>query len=210
MKGDVRFVVSSATIYNPVGFVKKLLGLSNAIYYEDYPKILDVSKEKRRKLVINLIVAPNPLRSAESLAEELALLLGVWGLSHGRKSIVFIDNVSEVERLRDFVVKTIIGRREAQNDHIDPKRTPSIADVSEPFSWAGLSLGAQQIDSGKLSGIYDHHYAELYPEERARVEESFKNRASAVLFATSTMELGMDIGSILEFEEPSALDKATA
>lgn len=196
MKGDAKFIVSSATIYNPVGFVKKLLGLSQGIYYEEYPKILAVSKEKKRKLIVNLIVAPNPLRSAETLAEELSLLLGVWGFAQGKKSIVFIDNVSEVERLRDFVVNTIIKEREAQNDHIDPKKTPSIADVSESFSWKGVSGRLDNIDSTKLEKIYDHHYAELNPEERARVEEMFKNRASGVLFATSTMELGMDIGNI--------------
>ena len=196
VKGDARFVVSSATIHNPVQFTKRLLGLSTGIYHEEYQKILEASKKKKRKLVINLIVAPNPLRSAESLAEEISLLLGVWGLSNSKKSIVFIDNVSEVERLRDFVVRTIIRERQAQNDHINPQKTPSVKDPSEPFSWIGLSRGIEEIDSSKLSSIYDHHYAELGSRERARVENDFKNRASGVLFATSTMELGMDIGSI--------------
>jgi DEAD/DEAH box helicase domain-containing protein len=196
MKGDAEFIVSSATIYNPVGFIRKLLGLSSGIYYEEYPKILAVSKDKKRKLVVNLIVAPNPLRSAESLAEELSLLLGVWGFAHGKKSIVFTDNVSEVERLRDFVVNTIIKERKAQNDHIDPMKTPSITDVSESFSWKGVSRGLNSIDSTQLASIYDHHHAELNPEERSRVEEMFKNRASGILFATSTMELGIDIGDI--------------
>jgi hypothetical protein len=179
-----------------VHFTKRLLGLSTGIYHEEYQKILEASKKKKRKLVINLIVAPNPLRSAESLAEEVSLLLGVWGFSNAKKTIVFIDNVSEVERLRDFVVRTIIRERQAQNDHINPQRNPSVKDPSEPFSWVGLTRGVQEIDSLKLSSIYDHHYAELGPRERARVEDDFKNRASGVLFATSTMELGMDIGSI--------------
>ena len=196
IKGEVRFIISSATIYNPVGFARKLLGLSDGIYYEDYQKILAASKDKKRKLAINLIVAPNPLRSAESLAEELSLALGVWGFAYGQKSIVFIDNVSEVERLRDFVVRTIILERSAHNDHINRKKTPSISDVSQSFSWLGISRGLSTIDSAKLAQIYDHHYAELNPEERARVEESFKNRASGVLFATSTLELGMDIGNV--------------
>ncbi len=196
VKGDARFVVSSATIHNPLHFTKRLLGLSTGIYHEEYQKILEASKKKKRKLVINLIVAPNPLRSAESLAEEVSLLLGVWGFSNAKKTIVFIDNVSEVERLRDFVVRTIIRERQAQNDHINPQRNPSVKDPSEPFSWVGLTRGVQEIDSLKLSSIYDHHYAELGPRERARVEDDFKNRASGVLFATSTMELGMDIGSI--------------
>ena len=196
VKGDAKFIISSATIHNPLGFAQKLLGLSHAVYHEDYQKILESSKNKKRKLAVNLILAPNPLRSAESLAEELSLELGVWGYAQGKKSIVFIDNVSEVERLRNFVVKTIILERKAHNDHIDPKKTPSISDVSQSFSWLGLSNGQQNIDPAKLAAIYDHHYAELNPEERARVEESFKNRASGILFATSTLELGMDVGNV--------------
>jgi superfamily II DNA/RNA helicase len=196
VKGDVKFIISSATIHNPEGFARKLLGLPSSVYYENYQKILEASKKKKRKLTLNLIVAPNPLRSAESLAEELSLCLGVWGFAHNKKSIVFIDNVSEVERLRDFVVNTIILKRAAHDDHIDPKKTPSVSDVSQNFSWLGISGGLTSIDAGKLAGIYDHHYAELNSEERARVEESFKNRPSGILFATSTLELGMDVGNV--------------
>jgi len=196
VRSDVKFIISSATIHNPQGFARKLLGLSHGIYHEDYQKILEASKAKKRKIAVNLIVAPNPLRSAESLAEELSLALGVWGLAHGKKSIVFVDNVSEVERLRDFVVNTIILEREAHNDHINPKKTPSVSDLSQTFSWLGLSNGLTTIDARKLAEIYDHHYAELNPEERARVEELFKNRASGILFATSTLELGMDVGNV--------------
>jgi superfamily II DNA/RNA helicase len=196
VRSDAKFMISSATIHNPQGFARKLLGLSHGVYYEDYQKILEASKSRKRKIAINLIIAPNPLKSAESLAEELSLALGVWGFAHDKKSIVFIDNVSEVERLRDFVVNTIILERKAHNDHIDPKKTPSVSDVSQAFSWLGISKGLTTIDAGKLAETYDHHYAELNPEERARVEESFKNRASGILFATSTLELGMDVGNV--------------
>ena len=85
LKGDVRFIVSSATIYNPKNFISKLLGVADGIYYEPYEEILKYSKEKFRKITLDLILAPNPLRSAESLAEELALLLAVWGYSNGKK-----------------------------------------------------------------------------------------------------------------------------
>jgi DEAD/DEAH box helicase domain-containing protein len=196
VKGDANVIISSATIHNPLGFSEKLLGLSDRVYYEEYQKILETSKNKKRKLLVNLIIAPNPLRTAESLAEEVSLELGVWGYAHGKKSIVFIDNVSEVERLRDFVVNTIILERKAQDDHINPNRTPSVSDVSQSFSWLGISNGLKTIDASKLAAIYDHHYAELNSEDRARVEESFKNHPSGILFATSTMELGMDVGNV--------------
>lgn len=210
IKGDIRFIISSATIYDPLNFVQKLLGFSD-IYHEDYKTILEQSKEKKRKITINLILAPNPLRSAESLVEELSLLLGVWAFSRHKKAIVFIDNVSEVERLRDFVINTIIQQRQAQNDHIDVARTPSVVDISNSFSWSGLS-GIGNITSAQLTAIYDHHFAELHSEVRSRIEDNFKNNPSGILFATSTMELGMDIGdiaAIIQYKVPITAESYT-
>ena len=196
-KQNVRLIISSATIYNPKKFASKLTGLpENEIYYEDYEKIIAKSKKKKRKLTLNLIIAPNPWRSAESLCEELALLLGVWSYANNKKTLVFVDNVSEVERLRDFVVNTIILERDAHNDHIDPRKTPRIVDVSYPFSWKSLVNGLSNIPAHKLAEIYGYHYGELTAEQRAKIEEQFKNSKCGVLFCTSTLELGIDIGDI--------------
>jgi superfamily II DNA helicase RecQ len=196
LKGDVRFIVSSATIYNPRGFVSKLLGLTNGIYYEPYEEVLKFAKEKFRKLTLDLILAPNPLRSAESLVEELCLLLAVWGYSNAKKVMLFVDNVSEIERLYDFVVKTIITERQEQNDHINPKIVPIVNDITNPFSWRSIAQSVNNIDSASLTEIFNFHYGELQPEMRARIEEEFKRKNAGFLFSTSTLELGMDIGNI--------------
>ena len=196
LKGDVRFIISSATVYDPKSFVSKLLGLTNGIYYEPYEEILKQSKEKFRKLIINLILAPNPLRSAESLAEELALLLAVWGYSNKKKGVLFVDNVSEVERLYDFVVKTIVTEREEHNDHINPEKVPEVNDITNPFSWKSIAPSVTSIDPASLVKIFGFHYGELPQEERIRVEDEFKRKDSGFLFSTSTLELGIDIGDI--------------
>jgi ATP-dependent helicase YprA (DUF1998 family) len=196
LKGDVRFIISSATVYDPKSFVSKLLGLTNEIYYEPYEEILRQSKEKFRKLIIDLILAPNPLRSAESLAEELALLLAVWGYSNAKKGILFVDNVSEVERLYDFVVKTIVTERQEHNDHINPKIVPEVNDITNAFSWKSIARSVTSIDPASLAKIFDFHYGELQQEERTRVEDEFKRKDSGFLFSTSTLELGIDIGDI--------------
>jgi superfamily II DNA/RNA helicase len=196
-KGDVRFIISSATIPKPILFASKLTGLEKEqIYFEKYSEILKSAKQKLRKLTIDVILAPNPLRSAESLAEELALLLGVWGFAHSRKTVLFVDNVSEVERIYDFVVKTIILERAAHNDHLDPHITPSVSDITRPFSWRAISRNAAGIDCKELASIYDFHNAELSSDERARVENQFKSQKSGLIFSTSTLELGIDIGDI--------------
>jgi superfamily II DNA/RNA helicase len=196
LKGDVRFIVSSATIYNPKNFISKLLGVADEIYYEPYEEILKYSKEKFRKITLDLILAPNPLRSAESLAEELALLLAVWGYSNGKKGILFVDNVSEVERLYDFVVKTIIIERQEHNDHINPQMVSTVSDISNPFSWKSIAQGVNSIEPNSLASTFYFHYGELPAEDRAKVEEEFKKRSAGFLFSTSTLELGMDIGDI--------------
>ena len=196
LKSDVRFIISSATVYDPKSFVSKLLGLTNGIYYEPYEEILKQSKEKFRKLIINLILAPNPLRSAESLAEELALLLAVWGYSNKKKGVLFVDNVSEVERLYDFVVKTIITERQELNDHINPEKVPEVNDITNPFSWKSIARSVTSIVPASLEKIFGFHYGELQQEERIRVEDEFKRKDSGFLFSTSTLELGIDIGDI--------------
>jgi superfamily II DNA/RNA helicase len=196
-RGNIRFIISSATIPKPILFASKLIGLEKErIYFESYNEILKSAKQKLRKLTIDVILAPNPLRSAESLAEELALLLGVWSFAHSKKAVLFIDNVSEVERIYDFVVKTIILERKAHNDHLDPYITPSITDITRPFSWRTISRNASHIDCKELANIYDFHHAELPPDERARVENKFKSHENGLIFSTSTLELGIDIGDI--------------
>jgi Lhr-like helicase len=196
LKSDLRFIISSATVYEPKSFVSKLIGLSNWIYYEPYDEVLRQSKEKFKKLILDLILAPNPLRSAESLAEELALLLAVWGYCNAKKGILFVDNVSEVERLYDFVVKTIVTERQEHNDHINPKVVSIVNDITNSFSWKTIARSTTSINPVSLAKIFSFHYGELNPEERAQVEDEFKRRDSGFLFSTSTLELGMDISDI--------------
>ncbi|MEM2292592.1 MAG: DEAD/DEAH box helicase [Nitrososphaerota archaeon] len=195
--GDVKFIISSATIPKPLLFAMKLTGFSkDEIYYESYEEVLKNAQRKFRKLTIDLILAPNPLRSAESLAEELALLFGVWSFTNLKKVILFVDNISEVERLYDFVVRTIILEREAHNDHLNPSITPSVIDITSPFSWRSFTRSISNINGQQLTGIYDFHHAELNPERRAEVEDRFKSLNKGLIFSTSTLELGIDIGDI--------------
>jgi ATP-dependent helicase YprA (DUF1998 family) len=206
LKGKTNFVISSATIPNPLEFASKLIGLEcSDIYYEKFDKIAELSKDKRRKINLHLILAPNPLRSAESLTEELALLLGVWGLKNSKKAVVFVDNTAEVERLHNFVVNTIIMDRAEHNDHIIKYKQAT--EITNPFSWRPIAHTSSPIGKGELASIYGFHYADLPSEKRAVVEERFKSKKAGLLFSTSTLELGMDIGdiaAIVQYKVPIA------
>jgi len=196
-EGDVRFIISSATIPKPVLFASKLIGLKREqIFFEPYDEVLKLAKKKFRKLTLDVILAPNPLRSAESLAEELSLLLGVWGFANSKKTVLFVDNISEVERIYNFVVGTIIRERAAHNDHLDPSITPTVTDIARSFSWRSIARNIRNIDPDELANTYYFHHAELSPDERATIENQFKSSDSGLIFSTSTLELGIDIGDI--------------
>ena len=107
-----------------------------------------------------------------------------------------MDNVSEVERLYDFVVKTIIIERQEHNDHINPQIVSTVNDISNLFSWKSIARGVNNIEPNSLASTFDFHYGELPAENRAKVEEEFKKRSAGFLFSTSTLELGMDIGDV--------------
>lgn len=211
-KGTVKFVISSATIPKPLQFASKLVGLKEQIYYEPYDDIIKLAKQKLRKLTLDVILAPSPLRSAESLAQELALLLGVWGITNSKKAVLFVDNVSEVERLYNFMIDTIIRERAEHNDHLNPSITPSVTDISTSFSWRSIARNVSNIDLNELTNIYGFHYAELSPEERANVENQFKSQNTGLLFSTSTLELGIDIGdiaAIIQYKVPLTSESYT-
>lgn len=196
VESDCAFVISSATIHKPEAFVSKLVGTDYSFYYEPFDNVVELSKQKKRKLTLDLIVAPNPNRSAESLAQELALLLGVWGYSHQKKTLLFIDNTAEVERLSEFVTRIIISERKEHNDHLNPSIVKQVTDVSYPFSWKSIAPSITEIAPERLAETYNYHYADLPPNQRAHVEENFKSQKSGLLFSTSTLELGIDIGDI--------------
>ncbi len=62
--------------------------------------------------------------------------------------------------------------------------------------------------TGKFKGVLELHYSNLKPAERNRAEKRFRKRSHAVCIATSTLELGIDIGdvdAVLLYEPPSTV-----
>jgi superfamily II DNA/RNA helicase len=68
-----------------------------------------------------------------------------------------------------------------------------------------FALASQQ---GAFRGIAELHYSNLKPRERRGVEDRFRRRDHALCIATSTLELGIDIGDVdgvLLFEPPDSV-----
>ena len=61
---------------------------------------------------------------------------------------------------------------------------------------------------GRFQGVSELHYSNLKPKERRGVERRFRNREQALCIATSTLELGIDIGDVdgvLLYEPPDSV-----
>ncbi|MDP2646351.1 MAG: DEAD/DEAH box helicase [Desulfobacterales bacterium] len=69
-------------------------------------------------------------------------------------------------------------------------------------------LFALASQNGPFRGAAELHYSNLKPKERRRVEERFRTRALSLCIATSTLELGIDIGdveAVILFEPPDSV-----
>ncbi|MBI2504197.1 MAG: DEAD/DEAH box helicase [Candidatus Latescibacteria bacterium] len=51
-------------------------------------------------------------------------------------------------------------------------------------------------DQGRFRGVTELHYSNLKPQERRGVERRFRQRRHALCIATSTLELGIDVGDV--------------
>jgi len=61
---------------------------------------------------------------------------------------------------------------------------------------------------GAFQGVTDLHYSNLKPKERRGVERRFRRREHALCIATSTLELGIDVGNVdgvLLYEPPDSV-----
>jgi DEAD/DEAH box helicase domain-containing protein len=192
-------IISSATLPKDtlLDFASKLLQINeNEIFWESYEKL--VSKGKK-KCIIHLVLLPNPFRSAEVLAENVLLFLTEWSYFSGKKSIFFVDSTHEIHRLRHFA-EVIIKRRVRGGVTRALEHLKSTYSVNEPFYWGHYSIRPVNENDSNLvdafSSTLDYHYGGLERGRRFQIEENFKKGLKRCLLATSTLELGIDIGDI--------------
>jgi superfamily II DNA/RNA helicase len=191
-------IISSATLPKDtlLDFVSKLFQIDkNEIFWESYEKL--VSKGKK-KYIIHLVLLPNPFRSAEVLAENILLFLIEWSYFSGKKSIFFVDSTHEIHRLRHFA--EVIIKRRVKGITRALEHLKSTYDENEPFYWGHYSQKPVNENDFNLlnafSNILDYHYGGLEKRRRFQVEENFKKGLKRCLLATSTLELGIDIGDV--------------
>ncbi len=206
------FVYSSATIPHPDLFIKSLSGESHVDIFNHDEMMRRYyecnNRTPRYKLNIRVYLLPNPGQSVETLTEESIIPVTLWCFKHGLKAVTFIDSVAEVSTIYDYINKTILGTREGKEvlDHIFKygNHEDKINSLNS-YSWITLlpaELRWETRDAvkewilSKLKGSIGIHYGALPKDERSRIEEDFKKGYFRTLIATSTLELGIDIGDV--------------
>ena len=227
-KSKPLFIFASATISEKIDEIKKFIakrleGLNiseKSIFAKEFS-----TRNSKRRLEVYLFLVPHPLRSSETLLEEVVQLVSLWCYVNNMKSIVFIDNVSEVERITDFVSNVIIRDRAEFADHL-------FFDLKNPYSWVGVMSRHYNVSLIKIYGkellrppsgvvkiIYDgnsltneelaesiaYHHGELPQDIRQQHEILFKKGKIKVLISTSTLELGVnikDVAVIVQYKIP--------
>jgi|GEM_PF-1118626 len=204
---EAKFIISSATIPRPINFISELLGVS-----EDEVKILDyhsISAEyydertRPKKLSILVFLLPNPNYSVETVTEDSILMATLWCWRHGYVGITFTDSIAEINTLYDYITSTILGSREAREvlDHI--YFNGSIRPYLYSYSWStliptNLLKNVSEVRKWLMEEFRSSigtHYGLLSQEVRFNRENAFLEGQTKMLIATSTLELGVDIGN---------------
>lgn len=196
---EPKIILSSATLpeMTLLSFVSELTGISKEqIFWKNYRSFLS---KKRKRMIIHLVLLPNPFKSAEVLSENILLLLLIYSTLRKKKSLFFVDSVHEVYRLFHFV--NVILTREIKRDitraleHFESDLT-----IDEPFYYGHYSNEKITEKDKNIINIFQrafgYHHGGLSKDRRYKIEEEFRRGKKNCLVTTSTLELGIDIGDI--------------
>lgn len=206
-----KIIFSSATIPDYKNFLTKIACCENEncipeiLSLEDYYKNQHLDNKKER-IILYEFLFPNIERRVETLTEGVTQLALTWLKEYNRKGILFADSVSGVDTLYKYFWNTILGGKQGREirDHLcykDPKNLCCKDEYYWPFLAAyskicGDDDELRNFAENMKNGI-DEHYSLLSPGKRSEIEESFKkDKTKILLFSTSTLELGIDIGDV--------------
>ena len=211
------FIFSSATIPNPKDFLKTLFGQNVEVVdfsevYNDENKNNTENGQNRndnsiktqyKRLIIRLYLLPNPQRSIETLYQAVALAVTLWAHKFDQKVISFIDSVSEIATLGDYIKSVTLGNRQGREvlDHLN------IGDPLDDYNWT--TIAPENTDSQFLTGTFKNsigtHHGKLDLRKRSEIESDFQGNKIRHLMSTSTLELGIDIsnvGIVIQYKLP--------
>ncbi|GII86464.1 DEAD/DEAH box helicase [Sphaerisporangium siamense] len=131
---------------------------------------------------------PAPRRSIWPHVEEH--LLGLIG-SH-RSTIVFANSRRLAERLCARLNELAYERAEGAS----PEGPPPAGSVPPALSPPALMMAQAGSSGGASAEIVRAHHGSVSKEERAQIEEALKSGRLPAVVATSSLELGIDMGAV--------------
>ena len=198
------FIFSSATIPNPTEFIAALAGINkNELFYIDFQKTLEKTPGKKTaRILLYLYLLPHPTKDIETLTEALILAITLWCHKNGVKGITFIDSISEINTIMDYIQTTILGVREGREitDHLfktnqSPYNNYCWITLAPKGSYDNLSVFRDFVLNQYKRSI-GMHYGGLPLERRAEIESAFIKGQKRMLLSTSTLELGIDLSDV--------------
>ncbi len=198
------FVFSSATIPNPMEFIAALAGVNkDELFYIDFQETLEKAPgRKPSRILLYLYLLPHPSKDVETLTEALILAITLWCHKNAMKGITFIDSISEINTMMDYIHTTILGVRKGREvtDHLfRTEQSPS-----NDYCWITLapkgSYDSPSVFKDFVLNNYKQsigmHYGGLSLERRAEIESDFIRGQKRMLLSTSTLELGIDLSDV--------------
>jgi len=194
---EPKIILASATLPNPNKFAMELLDVDK----QDIAVISTENVGRRKKKVLYLIMGIHPKKSWETVAYELALLLGTVFYFRNIQSIIFIDSIKSINRIYYSYLKVAVEMYNEPKDHLSKN---VVSNPDDPYAfWV---YGDEKIDSNTPKEIFNKiqiHHASV--EDRETIEKEFVRGRYGVLLATSTLELGVDypnVGIIMNIGVP--------
>ncbi|MFP3233675.1 MAG: DEAD/DEAH box helicase [Sulfolobaceae archaeon] len=207
-----KIVFSSATIPNHLEFLSSIVCCKSSQCISNIPTFKDFyskypQKGNKKRLILYLFLFPNIGKGIDTVTEYAAEVSLAWLKDKGFKGIVFADSVAGVTKLFKYFYNTILGTRKGKEirDHICYNVPNDLCKKNEYFwdylqNYKYVCADVNQLDkfAGDLKSSIELHNALLPPKNRWEIEKKFKSSTSPLqlLFSTSTLELGIDIGDI--------------
>ena len=204
-------IVSTATLSNPLQFTEKLTNRRNRVIdltFDTLKKIYSLGLRGER-LFLTLFVQLLPTTGWNTyISEWAAVTLYTWLAAKERgltpqQSIVFINNVRELNRTARSIFQETLSLGSPLDNLCRRKKTcesplkaldtfKHICCLEKNLCDKAANQGPQKL----LENRYDIVFSRVSQEERAKIYESFHRQELGMLFATSSLELGMDYPNV--------------
>jgi len=204
-------IVSTATLRDPLQFTEKLTRRTNRVTdltFNALQKSYGLRLQGER-LFITLFVQLLPTTGWNTyISEWAAAILYTWLATKERsfipqQSIVFINNVRELNRTARSIFQETLSLGSPLDNLCRRKsicKSPKDAlDTFKHICCLKKGLCDRAASNGPLALLFGHYevvFRDLTQEKRAEIYENFQQQKLGMLFATSSLELGMDYPNV--------------